>query len=302
MNAGANPNEVTRRILAGIAAFKQWCRNLSGIVLGLWFAIVALGLLWGGPIVGRWHLVMPLVALFIVLPGISYRSLAKPRKTGGAPRTVPGIALFNLCCMLIVLVVLAGLCEARLSSFGHDLYQQGRCSGATHAFETVSEDRFLRCLTWRLGEDLAWRRRADAYCQLGEYEKARQALEVLTTRFPERQADALKKLDRLDTGLKEVASLESMLAFGETREQRDEHLRALAFAWEFKVGNYSRALEVYLEMQDLAPTLGDLLYVKKALSRLKKAGVRAPRGAPGAPRTPPRVALQEPPRATHSPA
>jgi tetratricopeptide (TPR) repeat protein len=169
------------------------CCCLQAFLVGL------IGVVRGYSVQGFWSSRIALAGVFCLI------FLALAQKHG---KNVP----YYISISVLMYSSLAGLPQGRHLRIGRQYYEQGRYRRALQEFKRETQTWYLR-LRYNLDEHIATEMMAKTFCQLEDFDKARQTYELIMYRYPGLYADRAEKyLDRLEAGLKFVAKYESWVS------------------------------------------------------------------------------------------
>jgi len=139
-------------------------------------------------------------------------------------------------------------CHGDYVKKGDLYYSSGRYREALQAFEKEVETWYFR-LRYNQYEDNAMHMVAKAYCQLEDFDNARNTYKVIADRYPDYYSDrAAKDLIRLENGLKVVAKYPDQMP---EVEGFPSAFFDIARTYQYDLNCNTKALEVYRKIIDM---------------------------------------------------
>jgi tetratricopeptide (TPR) repeat protein len=150
--------------------------------------------------------------------------------------------------MLIFLLIPAMLTNSNYYRRGQEYYQQGKYDLAISEFREGIEPWYRR-LDYNWSEDSSLMEMAKSYCQLENYDKAREIyLLIQKRRFDYYGGRAAESVKSLDGGLQKIKEYESLPA---DKKNDINVLYDLALAYRYDLNCRSKALEIYTKIASL---------------------------------------------------
>lgn len=220
------PKSVFTRVLIYIGL----CGCLQFLIVGL------IGVLRGYSVQGFWSEWIMLGSFFCLL------FLAPPQKEK-RKNVIFYIIVFTLMYSSIV-----GIAQMRYERLGKEYYEQGRYQEALKELKKEIQTWYLR-LKYNTDEDNAMELMAKTYCQVGDFDKARDTYNLIIHRYPGFHGGRAEKyLKRLEDGLKIVAKYQ----YQPPGAKEDYHyLYDMARTYQYDLNCYEKALEVYRKIVDM---------------------------------------------------
>lgn len=220
------------------------------------FAVGLFGVARGYSVQGFWSIWVAIACVFCLL-------FLAPRQKQSRKNVIYYFAVFT-----IMYFSLVSIAQTRYERQGKDYYEQGRYQEALQEFKKENKTWYLR-LMYNHNEDRAMEMMAKTYCQLEDFDKARDTYKLITHRYPGfRGGRAEKYLERLEDGLKIAVKYEDWVSgekefpydladeqlksFKWKREQmKPSILYGVALAYRYDLNCYAKALEVYRKIVDM---------------------------------------------------
>lgn len=238
-------------ILRWVLIFIGLCCCLQFIVVGI------IGVVRGYSVQEFWP-------SFVMYSGASFVLLLTPRRS----KKIKINVIFGFISIMIMYSALIMGAQGDHYRRGQEYYAQGRYQKALQEFKKETQTWYLR-LDYNHNESSAMLLMAETYCQLADFDKARETYKlVLHRRYQYYQRKrAGTGLGRLELGLKMAAKYEAWVS-GEAdfpydladeefkRFSRPELTKAyilydIASAYQYDVNYYAKALEVYRKIVDM---------------------------------------------------
>ena len=174
----------------------------------------------------------------------------------------------NFASLTFICSMILSLPKGRYVKRGDDYYKQGQYQKALEEFRKETQTWYLR-LTYNPHEDRAMVQMAQTYCQLEDFDKARDIYKLTIHRYPGFHGDrAQKYLEQLEDGLKIVTKYEDWVSGkkGFPYDLADEQLKSynwkpeqmkpfilydVALVYRSNLNCHIKALEVYRKITDM---------------------------------------------------
>jgi pentatricopeptide repeat protein len=168
-------------------------------------------------------------------------------------------------CSPIYCYCLIGIQQGKYSMKGKEYYRQGQYSESIQYFRKVTETWYLP-LVYNNSEDSSLTKMADAYCQLGNFDKAREIYQLVQQRYHTFYGGyATKSIKSLDNGLQKVIEYN---ALPEDKKKDTSVLFRLANVYEYDLKCRSKALEIYTKIVTMPVDEVHKELAKKAIQEL----------------------------------
>lgn len=176
--------------------------------------------------------------------------------------------ILNFACLTVICSLILFWPKGRYLKRADDHYKQGQYQKALKEFKKETRTWYLR-LTYNPHEGRAMVQMAQTYCQLEDFDKARDIYRLTIDRYPGRHGDrAQNRLERLEDGLKIVTEYEDWVSGekGFPYDLADEPFKSynwkpermkpwilydVAFAYQRDLNCYAKASEVYKRIMDM---------------------------------------------------
>lgn len=150
---------------------------------------------------------------------------------------------FTLCFVSIL-----GIYQGKYAKEGDELFEQGKYSEAIEAYQKEIDTWYLRS-KYNYHEDKSLFRIGECYCQLGEFDKGREAYRLVAKRYKGLyKASAVWEVAEVDRELANIADLQAKLSSEADDYKKSQILFDIALAYK-KVSCNKKAKEYY-EMID----------------------------------------------------
>lgn len=250
-NAGDKPGRALL-IVRWVLIFIGLCCFLQFIVVGI------IGVVRGYSVQGFW-------SSFVMYSGASFVLLLTPRRSKEFKKK----SIFYLVSIMIMYSVLIRGAQGDHYKRGEEYYTQGRYQKALQEFKKETQTWYLR-LDYNHNESRAMLLMAETYCQLADFDKARETYKLILRRryryYQRKRAGT--GLGRLELGLKIAAKYEAWVSgeadfpydlaeeelksFNFRPEQTEAYiLYDIASAYQYDVNCYAKAVEVYRKIVDM---------------------------------------------------
>lgn len=236
--------------LRRVLIFIGLCGCFQLLVVGL------IGVARGYSVQGFWSEWIAIASVFCLI------FLAPPQKENRKN------VIFYIVIFTLMYSSLVGIAQNRYKKLGKKYYEQGRYQQALEEFKKETQTWYLR-LKYNPHEDSAMEMMAKTYCQLQDFDKARDIYKLIMRRYPRFYGGRAEEyLESLEDGLKLVAKYEDWVS-GQTDfpyDLADEWLKSfkwkpeqmkpsilydVALAYWGDLNCYAKALEVYRRIADM---------------------------------------------------
>jgi pentatricopeptide repeat protein len=170
------------------------------------------------------------------------------------------IALSPIFCSSII-----GIQQTKYSMKGDEYYEKGQYAESIQYYRKATETWYLP-LVYYSSEEFSVAKMADAYCQLGNFDKAREIYQQVQQRYHTHSGfRAAQSIESLDSGLQKVKEYEALPA----DKKNDVYvLYNLARIYEFDLHCKAKALDIYMKILSLPVADKSKELAKESIGRL----------------------------------
>jgi pentatricopeptide repeat protein len=168
------------------------------------------------------------------------------------------IALSPIICYSLIMIQ-----QSTNSVKGTEYYLKGRYAESIQYFRKETETWYLPFVYTNKGSSLTFM--ADAYCQLENFDKAREIYQLIQQRYPDWEDMAAKSIKSLDNGLQKVKEYE---ALPEDKKNDVYVLYDLARVYNVDLHSDAKTLEIYKKILSLPVDDKSKELAKKAIQEL----------------------------------
>jgi len=216
--------------LRQVLIFIGLCGCFQLLVVGL------IGVARGYSVQGFWSEWIAIASVFCLI------FLAPPQKENRKN------VIFYIVIFTLMYSSLVGIAQNRYKKLGKKYYEQGRYQQALEEFKKETQTWYLR-LKYNSHEDSAMEMMAKTYCQLEDFDKARDTYELITHRYPGFYGGRAEEyLERLEDGLRIVAKYPDQLS---NAKGFPSDLYEIARTYQYDLNCSIKALEVYRKIVDM---------------------------------------------------
>jgi tetratricopeptide (TPR) repeat protein len=216
--------------LRQVLIFIGLCGCFQLLVVGL------IGVARGYSVQGFWSEWIAIASVFCLI------FLAPPQKESRKN------VIFYIVIFTLMYSSLVGIAQNRYKKLGKKYYEQGRYQQALEEFKKETQTWYLR-LKYNSHEDRAMEMMAKTYCQLEDFDKARDTYELITHRYSGFYGGRAEEyLERLEDGLRIVAKYPDQLS---NAKGFPSDLYDIALAYQYDLNCSIKALEVYRKIVDM---------------------------------------------------
>jgi len=216
--------------LRRVLIFIGLCGCFQLLVVGL------IGVARGYSVQGFWSEWIAIASVFCLL------FLAPPQKENRKN------VIFYIVIFTLMYSSLVGIAQTRYERQGKDYYEQGRYQEALQEFKKETKTWYLR-LKYNYHESSAMEMMAKTYCQLQDFDKARETYKLIMRRYPGfYAARAEGYLADIEDGLKVVAKYPDQLS---NAKGFPSDLYEIARTYQYDLNCSIKALEVYRKIVDM---------------------------------------------------
>jgi len=236
----------------------RWVLIFIGLCCCLQFIVVGIiGVVRGYSVQGFW-------SSFVMYGGTLFLLLLTPRRS----KKIKKKAIFCFVPIMIMYAILIRKPQGDHYRRGEEYYAQGRYQKALQEFKKETQTWYLR-LDYNHNESIAMLLMAETYCQLADFDKARETYKLILRRRYQyyQRKRAGTGLGRLERGLKIVEKYEAWVSgeadfpydladeefekFSRPELTKAHILYDIASAYQDDVNYYVKAVEVYRKIVDM---------------------------------------------------
>jgi pentatricopeptide repeat protein len=221
-----------------------------------YFVVGIIGVIRGCSIQSDLPLCVAFISMFTILMicAVRNKSLARWKQN-----VLNVIALSPIVCYSLIIIQ-----QSTNSANGTEYYLKGQYAESIQYYRKATETWYLPFVYTSEGSSLIFM--ADAYCQLGNFDKAREIYQLIQQRYPTYfGASAAKSINSLDSGLQKVKEYEALPA----DKKNDVYvLYDLARIYEFDLHCKAKALDIYMKILSLPVADKSKESAKESIERL----------------------------------